>query len=340
MGTSVENGRAPAAGTPDPAVLERAWEEARELFGPSLGHVPAWHLEPALRRRKSVVVPLRARLTRGGELRAFYKTYLPRSAPGSPERAILDGAFNRMARLSRRFDERSAGRPIAGARVLDVDTDRLTIVTLGLPGRPLGAAWRHRLPGRRGNARARYRLVGEASSLIESCSDPHMPSTDAFLTRKAEASVRRGRVFFQGEERKAFQDTVERLRSEAAGEHPRAIYAHNDLSQTNILCDGMSIGLIDFGWRVAVPSYDLACFLVRLSYETPRPAPWTADLVDEVLAGYGDANLRASPAFRFSLLHRLVAMAAASASSTKHASRGARALDSIRDLMSGGDGDA
>lgn len=306
------------------------------MSGVPLPASPAWQVGPSIERRKSTLFPLWAPTADGTHVPAYYKVYRPRGAPGSAQQTRLEEALARMSRLDARFHRLAEGRPITAARVLDVDPERLTLVTLGLDGPPLGRAWRCAAPGgERENARRRYRLVGESIHLIERCADAQMPSSEDFLERKTELSVRRARKVLTPREHRSFCAYLDDLRSAAARECPTSVYAHNDVSRTNVLRQGQGVGLIDVSWMPALPGYDVACFMVRVEYESLWRTRWATAAIAELLQGYGDPDLLSGSAMRFAWVHRTMAVASRNASWGGRR-RGARALAALGRAMRDG----
>lgn len=327
---------AAAHGVPRPntEILARSWLVARDRYGAPLGPSARWIIGPPQERRNSLLFPLVALGTNGVEVRAFYKAFRPIGNNADIHARKLSALLRRMPHLNQRFEEAAGRKPILSAPLLAVDPAGLVLVTMAVGDGPIGKAWGQRArPGGISIARCRYHRIGEAIAIIEQCTDDSAPHADESIEKICSHLLRRGAAIFSGAEFRRFSSFVDALSESAACAAPRAVYAHCDLSSSNIVKCGPGIGLIDFSWLPALPTYDLACFVVRLQYEMPWPSRLGQTLIREVLRGYGDKGLSTSPAWAFNWVHRTMAVASLGRPKGVLDPRAGQAKRAIRDAM-------
>ena len=111
------------------------------------------------------------------------------------------------------------------------------------------------------------------------------------------------------------------------------VLVHGDLNGSNILVRPGGIGLIDFAWLPRLRGYDVAHFAFRLEYDRGSPAVFAQDLVDSLLKGYGDPELREGATWRFLRLSKLLRAVERSARSRLGRRSSSRALAEIRAIV-------
>lgn len=333
---AIESGDVTGHDRPSPRreILETSWLAARENFCTALAPTPNWGVGTPQVRRTSVLYPLYALAADGTLVQAFYKIFTPAGPNVGWRSQQLSQILARTPQLNARFGELAAGSQVIAAPVLGLDAPHLGLVTLSIGSGSLGRAWRGFTPlWGDPHARGRYRRVGQAIRLIEECTDSSTPMVDGFMARKTERCLMRGEIVFSGMELRRFKSFVGRLGHAAAAAAPRAVFAHCDISESNVMRCGAGIGLIDFLWRTALSTYDLACFVVRLQYESAWAARWSNPAISEVLQGYGDPRLGSRPEWLFTWFHRTLAMACSSGGGSRVDPRPRRALDAVRTVL-------
>jgi Phosphotransferase enzyme family len=313
---------------PDPALLVEAGESlaGAHLDGPA--ESIRWDVEERMERPRSTVFRLLATSRSGSSASAFYKEEQPsRGLPADFVRAGLA----RTKELTARLAAVSVPRGIRPAPVLAVDPQRLISVCLAVEGSsPPGPVWGSMVPGRWRHLLDCYRRVGEAVRLIEGLRvqdsdqihDPRwvwegaVDGAASYLTDEQMVALRRN-----------LRDLVEELVAEGD-----VVYTHGDLSPSNVLAADDHIGIIDFHWTPRYRGYDLAVMAYRLEYAGLVPIGRSAALVDALVEGYGDRDIRRSAGWRYYLLIRQLGLAARGARASW---RSRRASDRVREVVPG-----
>ena len=275
------------------------------------GSFTGWEVGERINRRSSTLFRLRAKTASGDMARAYYKAYIP---PPYPEERLrrwietIGGGLERCMRLEERLAGLVGEGGIVFSRAVAVDPANLITVTMEVPGEPFAKPWRHMAPGaRRRRAVGWLSLVGRAAELIERCSEPETaidlaePMRDAAVERR----IDRARASLGSQLADHVESRMIELDRASMSEPSPVVYAHGDLSPTNILI-GDGLGLIDFTWPAKVRGFDLAHLAFRLEYDTPAPASMTRPLVEALLAGYGDEHVTGKPGWRLIRLTKLL----------------------------------
>jgi hypothetical protein len=289
-------------GAPDPRMLEAALQAVVEVFGFGDDSELGWIVGEPVARDRSTLFPLRV-TSQTASVSAVYKVCRPRTKP-----QLVQDALARSRRLTSSLAALGKDEAIRPATVLAVDPAKLTIVTLALPGRPVGRGIRQVLTSRgRGEALGVFRGIGRATRLIEQAGRPS--PTDLVgnpeWSPRVERDLEMAAKMFSSREVDYLHAKLRELYESAVKDGERT-YAHGDLSRTNILISPEGIGLIDFGWEVKLRGFDLASFMYRMEYETLVPKAWAARVSAALLEGYGDPDITTSPSWNFYRLTRLL----------------------------------
>ena len=257
-----------------------------------------WEILDRIDRPRSSVFRIRAIDPPGPAVDAYYKVYLPTGDDIDRERRERDAreTIYRALELDQRLAELIRALPITFSQTLAADPGSLTHVTLGVDGTPFGKAWQHRLtPSRREAVLRSLGLVGQAAKLIEQCSPESIEIDEREIERmKLKRQGRMSRAL--AEPRLSTLDRRFRDLDETIQSDPRAfVYAHCDLSSSNVLLHEGGIGLIDFSWLRRLRGFDIARFAFRIEYETLFSRSWAEAMVEALLRGYGDPDLKLSP---------------------------------------------
>lgn len=271
--------------TPHHRLLQEA---ADQIVDPSRRHPPVtWTVGQRVDRPGSTVFPITF-IHGQRRVAAFFKTlHVP------PEDPRLE------RRLQRRRDELSltsestkrvsralADLPIHVQTPLAIDPDTQSIISLAVPGKPIGLAIRHASPSHRRRARYLWALLGTGLRRWEDATttaidDDHQQLViDAFegVLQRAPARLDVSSV---NHYRRIAHTLVEGLPQHCA------VIAHGDVNNTNILVAGNAIGLIDTSWTIKPAGFDLAFYISHLELELPRLPSWTHQLIRSLVVGYG-----------------------------------------------------
>lgn len=299
----------PAA--PDQALLSRALGRLAELQAPGDDSVLGWSVDRRMERKRSTVFSLRVVLAGPRVVPVFYKVvHRVPTTDGVPDvlwTETLRAGMARSPNLTDRFLSVASPEHIGAPRVLAADPGRLAIVTLGVPGRPLGKAWR--LVAGWDRALRTFRRLGRAIRLVEEVSPAGLPADRPSAWRVFDSYQQRLEEALTFAEVKALHIRLEELYGLAASEANGTIYAHGDLSPGNVLVSGEEVHLLDLQWLPRLRGYDLANLVYRMDNESPHLAGWTARLHEELLAGYGDPDISKQPGWQFTRLQWLVKLA-------------------------------
>jgi hypothetical protein len=288
--------------SPDPKVLWEALKSVAKISGLSDYRTLEWLVGERIERRSSTLFPLRMATPAGGAMRAFYKISHPRPHRVEAVRAGLA----RTQELSSSLMAPCDGEGIQPAPVLAADPGTLTVVTLALPGRPLGLTPRHVISrNRRQAALGIFRRIGKAIRLIELSGKPAVAMREDEQWGRTPRDLQRVEELFSPREAAALGRRLKELYV-AAAEGEDEVFSHGDMRHTNVLVSGEHIGLVDLQWQVRLRGFDLAYLAVRIEYETVAVRPWTSALVAALVGGYGDPEIRSSPSWRFYRLRRLI----------------------------------
>ena len=277
--------------------------------------VPAeipWFVVEHMDREMSTVTRIRADLLGGHVIDCFLKTFRP------VERVAMSRRVReRIERAPWLFEAAAASPRFAGfgvPEVLSWDADLLSLMTLALPGRPLGKAWTHVL--RPSRARRLFGAVGGAMSALEGLS-AGTTGPDEYLRDESIRKAIDALVLHLPRERAAgARAAFESVHRSFQADPGPSYYCHGDVNHSNVLVDGNVVNLIDFDLSPRPVGFDVAMFLMRLELERPTVPAWTRVVSNHVLAGYGNPDVIRSPAYQ---LIRLVKL---SGSLTRHVDRG------------------
>jgi hypothetical protein len=300
----------PRLASPDPSVLQRA---VGALSATTALPAARWSVERRIDRPETVTFVIRAAVPVAAPAVLYYKVFYPWPDRRGPNldlftREIRDG-LTHCETLQDRLAPMGAPEQIQPARVLAADPDRLTVVTLHIPGRPLGKAIRHALTaGRRRSSHHTYRQIGRAARLIEECADPQSEDDSAELDRSLNLIDRlRDRKALHDRELDVLRDRMVDLYRRALAPGGSRSRVHGDLTSSNVLTRPGQIGLIDFTWPVRLRGHDVYRFVTTLERARPGIPKWIQALVGSVLEGYGDPEIVNSPSWAFKRAHGLLA---------------------------------
>jgi hypothetical protein len=288
---------------PDAAILA----EAAEALGADEGL--RWEVEERIERPRSTLFRIHASGPTG-PVEAYYKVSRPPPYEGERlERWIgtVQSGLARAKELESRLDRLVEGEAITFSRALAVDPASMTVVTLAVPGQPVGRVWRHLIPGPgRPAFREALWLAGRAARLIEEASIEPVALDEATQRAAIERRLRRVEDVLPGPTLRAIESVMGGL-TEELSKSPRAmVYCHGDLSGSNVLIDRGNIGLIDFTWPLRHRGFDLAHFAFRLEYDSAVPAALTSPLVESFLSGYDDSAATEQPGYKFVRISKLL----------------------------------
>jgi hypothetical protein len=268
----------------------------------------------------------------------FYKVLFPApidlESPKRWEQAVAEG-LARTEGLDGELARRLDGEPITFSQTLLVDIPSSTHITLGVEGEPFGKAWRHALGGaRKRRALESLGLAGRAAALIEECTTTPPEVGRQEFDRITEKTRRRlGRAMPDVMAGKV-ASRLEELEAETFGKGD-FVYAHGDVSSTNLLVREGAIGLIDFAWAPRLRGFDVARFAYRLEYDTVTTRAWADAAVNALLNGYGDPDFNRSPswlALRVPWLLKIIALGKNSRLD-RHNQRARRAMAEIESIL-------
>jgi tRNA A-37 threonylcarbamoyl transferase component Bud32 len=306
-------------------LLAEALETAKALYGSTEAHDDRWFVGKEVRTRSSMLVHLRLPLADRSQVFAYYKVYDERHGSKAATRLA------RSAELTNALALLCEGEGITVPRVLAVRPEASTIVTSGVPGRPLGSMVNHSLTrGRRRSASDVYRKIGRAVHLIETATLPDEPVSDLAQWDGTDEALTTARGFLPPVEwrwlRAQLVESYEAARADAEG-----MFAHGDLGGGNVLLSADGIGLVDFQWQVRWKGYDLATVACRSFHHPAVTERWGSALIHALLEGYGDHGVTSSPAWRFYTLRRTLRFAVKRPTRWAHGRRTSRARQQLRE---------
>lgn len=312
---------------PDEEVLEEALLASGHREG-------RWSVGARMDRPQSTVFPLRLVADGRTVLNAYYKEHTILST--QPDvRARKLASFRRLLSngpdLTRQYHARGGSDLAAMPAILVSDPDRLVEVQVAVPGAPFDRLFLHALPGRRSNALRVYEAVGGAIRIIEQCSDAHLEATTSFSFDFDRAVAGLEDVLDPGDRRRLsqlFHCLGEQVRQRAP------TYAHGDLGGGNILAEGGKAALIDSLWAIRWPGYDIAHHATRIEYDVPRLGSWNRRLIDKLIEGYGEPDLRAAPGWRLARIWNDVHLAMPTTSGRLRGHRSRKAVARLREELS------
>lgn len=280
--------------------------------------------------RTSTIVPVLFIDASGTRVNGFYKRLhlLPQAHP--------DPRPSNYARLtlglevSHRYGEMIRSSGIRIDEVLAADAERGLVVTMEVPGRPMGRAIKWALTyQRRRQIIDAMRRLGQAVSELEVLAEGHGIPDDDLEWRPLELSLERLKGWLPDREIAATETIMGRLYDSARTPRVGTTFSHGDLSSSNILI-GEELGIIDFGWVPRIRGYDLATYSYRLDYETPGQQRWVEHLKDAIFDTYDCAETVDSPSWTFVRLRRILGMVAKYRFDLRHRWRVVRGLEEVR----------
>lgn len=289
--------RGPRPNTPERQVVEEASCAAFAPLGPSAGTV-SWKVNDRIIRPFSTIFVIDF-ISGREQSRAFYKNFhCPRENGKNSWKLELGAGLTRSVALTRTFNELSKAEGTMIAPVLSVEPSMVVSVTRAMPGRAVGQfRWPGLTRGRREGVLEIHRRIGQAIHLLERSSDiwGGIPNRE---TKELRRWVQPDSILTQAESVQGFtkrdlmrlRRNVEKLYAETLSAEDAFVYAHNDLSDGNILLDNQRLGLIDATFLPRYRGYDLAKYAFRLDYQNYSFNAWSDTLIDALLEGYGDAN--------------------------------------------------
>lgn len=316
----------PAA--PDENLLTDAAKSLEEHYG---FDTQQWEVSDRIDRPSSSLFRLRA-LSADGAMGAYYKRSVPPPYRAERRQRWIDNirsGLERSVELEARLAELVADEGIVFSRTLSVDPIDLAIVTLEVPGQPFGKPWRHILGSdRRGWAAEWLHRVGRAANLIEQCTVGRIEVEESQREAAIDRRIDRVGEVLTPDSAKRLRSRMEELDRLAHRGARATIYAHGDLSPTNILT-GDQLGLIDFTWPIKVRGFDIAHLAFRLEYDTIAPPSWTAMLTRSLMEGYGAPDLTEQPGWHLTRLVKLLKIVTDARMSSRLSGRTRRAIYEI-----------
>lgn len=316
----------PRPPAPAPVLLDRARRGATDMLGVAGDR---WIVAKRMDRSGSILFPLTLRRGDDDVLRAFYKVYTPLGegdvrAARSREVAELLG---RLPALTSEFNDLVAQRPLSMPPVLLADPAEHALVVVALDGQQIGRMLRW-APWTARSAEAVFELVGEGVATMERCrSVPHpawpAPDIPKFVGGLRDALDDRQKARLAGR----LQDL------HAGASAARLVHCHGDLSTDNVFVTARGIGIIDAEWYARWPGYDIAKLSVRLEFELLARRPRVEALINALMRGYGDVELRCTPAWQFRRLWEIVRIARRAGRSPRGCMDRRRALEHLRDCI-------
>lgn len=268
-----------------------------------------WIVGRSRRRPRSIIFPLRAVSRTGPVAAAFYKQLWVR--PGDSNAQAVRSEFvravtARSVALTNKVAAVAVRENIWLAPILAADLDRPAMITMKVPGRPLGkTVWSALAPGRRRALTAFLRL-GRAIRLIEAATAGDVTPDERYREQVFLRLARRGTEFLSARQREALERRFRELYAQAVADGDGIAHVHGDLAPGNILVSPDGIGLVDFEWPIRFYGYDLVSLIHRLEVETPRWTPWVSSLTRALFEGYGQPDIREKPSWLFMRLERLL----------------------------------
>jgi hypothetical protein len=262
----------------------------------------AWHALLPLKEDESVVVPIVATVGSHQDVKLYFKSFLRRKRSEEELRTWQEAfrlGIERDRWVSERLEQLGASEDFEIRRVLASDPDRLSLVTLGVEGDPLGKAWRWLLRGNgTADAMDRFNRVGRLIRLLEQASIGE-PDSETFVTQfKVDLARHRLEMFLGNSSLSRLEDRFENAANFwSSGQGFEPYYAHGDIDRANVLLDGDQVGLIDCLWEPRPVTFDLTRFLLRLRLEKPQERSWSADVAASAMEGYGDPGVTFKPEF-------------------------------------------
>lgn len=251
-----------------------------------------------LDRPRSTVFRIRAKAPGAEPVTLYQKKAIDgsiRRSALSPEdvRNLQQGAADRLGTIG-----------IGVPEILYSDPRSALSVTLAVPGRPLERLLRPWwAAGNQGRLLTLLRTLGEGVRMIEEVGHgagyEHQDELWTYIDQRLAGSP------VLDAERRRFRHVLEGLWDEASRQPGTFSYVHGDLSGSNVLVSGASLGLVDFGWPSRMRSYDLVKLAHRLEFGSMSSWSPTEDYVKALVQGYGP-DIRDTAAFRFSDLFQLL----------------------------------
>lgn len=230
-------------------------------------------------RRQSRIYSLLEPTTR---LRLFYKILHPSSDFYPHSSDSLSNLLSRTKDLTDRLFLQTAGMDVSPAPILSVDTDRRTIVSLGVEGRELSNSLANPFPWTALSS-DQLRQLGEACACIEQCSRGRQVDLDLeVFVHRVNVHLRRSELDTR------MADSLRSRLMELATAHSvdgNTVYVHGDLSPSNVLVARRRVSLIDFVWFAGFPGFDLGLLSYRLQNRSGRWAR-SPQLTKRLMEGY------------------------------------------------------
>jgi aminoglycoside phosphotransferase (APT) family kinase protein len=231
--------------------------------------LPSWRVLSRIERRRSTVFECAVGWPPGAasDVKVFYKAdYVSPDAPPDKRRRDIQrfsSALEREAALAPSVAKGLAALGVQSDELVALDVERLAAVRRAVPGRPLGSLGATALRSPQAFT-AVFSRVGLALRAIEAAGTsitgpaPERSPEDHLGWRVQNASE-----VLEPSQRSWLVKVVASLPS-AEPAPMRWLWAHNDVSLTNILVHRGGLGLIDFSWREGYPFHDLAHLRARL----------------------------------------------------------------------------
>ncbi|MEX2375758.1 MAG: phosphotransferase [Dehalococcoidia bacterium] len=287
---------------PEPSLLAEA---AVSLQRTTSNEAPiTWEVVERIERPRSTIFRLQAPVGTN-RVDAFYKADLrgatdQQGTKNAADVLRIEACLN--LELQSEFRRISANHDL----LLASDPDRLAAVRMGVPGRPLGSALRWLPRWRR--AATVFENIGTTLAAVEHVGrtlplPPGTPDVLGFV----ELTLDRAKPQLTKRSAASIQHELRSLADEPNREL-NLVWAHNDLSGSNILVDGQTVGIIDFSWAPRPQHSDLAHLHARIECERLSAPAWTKRALSDLRRGRGlephvDLSL-ADPAWRVALIER------------------------------------
>ena len=284
---------------PPPDLIREAGRAYLRSRGLATDTALAWTVVGRVDGRGSTVLRMVMSIDGTGEVPLFLKQFHPPEGEGNAYWTdTFRSGIERTTRFSKQIAELGSPHGIGVAEPLAVDREGLFVVTLGVRGDPLGKAlWRTLRVGRR-QAKTTYRLIGQATALLEEVSIGQAPANDYLDVERLAGSLQKIQSHISPPESRRLEERIRSLHEEFSTAMPSSFYfCHGDFNHANLLVSKDGINVIDFGWKARPRAFDISMFLLRLEMERPRIEPLTTQVTEWLCEGYGDPDIQRSPSF-------------------------------------------
>jgi hypothetical protein len=293
---------------PDPRILAVALARAGEVLDRDVEGFE-WRTIERLERWGSNVFRVQAARPGAEPVVAYYKALAHnlREPLFRYSQPVTHDAVERVARQTERLTERSRGEPVVASRVLAVDPEALTIVTLEVPGQPLSNKMLLPRRGVRSELTEVFRRIGRALYLVDQCTEPGEidPITaQGLLSDLVAYRIQRFVRRWPRRRDREFLEHIDTLVTEIRT-CDDFVFAHGDMRFGNVLVAGDAVGLIDLNCIPRPRGWDLGMITAHLRTASLRSGWGRRELEAALLDGYGDPEVTTWLGFRLAEIDRL-----------------------------------